>query len=184
MKDYILVDNENAKEHWEFIDVNNKTVLDLGCGRWNEVEKVEDHWLTTPEHFISHGAKKVIAVDIDPSEILWFKSKFSNSDNYEFLCKSIDSTQAIIDLYDQYKPNCVKSDIETNEKYILNLTQEQFCSIDSYYIETHGTDLYLGFLEIFAKYNYTINAKIDLIHTRGYCKVIFATKNEYFINGR
>lgn len=172
----ILLNNENSAEHWKYIDVKDKTVLDLGCGRWNKVEKVEDTWLTTPEHFVKHGAKKVIGVDIDSEEITWFSNKFGHNASYTFLCQSINSAQDVIDLYTTYKPDCVKCDIETNEKYLLQLTKEQFCSVNHYYIETHGRELYLQFLNVLSQYNYYINEQIDLTHTNGYCKVLFAIK--------
>lgn len=173
----LKLNNENSAEHWKFINVTNKTVLDLGCGRWNKIEKVEDHWLTTPEHFIANGAIKVIGVDNDAEEIAWFNNKFNNQQNtYEFLHKSINTTSDIIDLYNKYKPECVKCDIETGEIFLLNLDKETFCSINEYYIETHGSDLYYKFIDIFNQYNYLIVEQIDLTHTSGYCKVIFAQK--------
>ena len=172
----ILLNNENSAEHWKYIDVKDKTVLDLGCGRWNKVETVEDAWLTTPEHFIKNGAKKVIGVDIDSEEIAWFNHKLGADTKYNFLCQSIHSPQSIIDLYATYSPDCVKCDIETNERYLLELTKEQFCSVNHYYIETHGIELYLQFLNILSQYSYYINEQIDLTHTNGYCKVLFAIK--------
>lgn len=172
----ILLNNENSAEHWKFINVQNKTVLDLGCGRWNKVETVHDDWLTTPEHFIVNGANKVIAVDIDQEEIDWFNNKFHNNPQYHFILRSITSVADIKDLYGTYKPNCVKCDIETNEKFLLELTKEEFCSIEEYYIETHGSDLYHQFLKIFSEYNYYITEQIDLTHTNNYCKVLFAKK--------
>lgn len=170
------INNENSKEHWEFINVKDRIVLDLGCGRWNKVEQVDDSWLTTPQHFIEQGAKKVIAVDIDPVEVNWFMSKFKDNNKYEFILHNISSKQDIINLYDAYKPDCVKSDIEGAEQYLLALDQNSFCNISEYYIETHGQDIYNRFIEIFANYGYSIRELIDLTHTNGLCKVIFAYK--------
>lgn len=168
------INTENSKEHWEFINVKDRIVLDLGCGRWDKMERVDSSWLTTPEHFIFNGAKKVIAVDIDPIEINWFKNKFIQNTQYEFLLKPINSATDIVSLYNEYQPNCVKSDIETGEKFLLLLDQDIFSSVDEYYIETHGHDLYENFLKHFQKFNYKIREEIDLTHTNGYCKVIFA----------
>ena len=175
----IAINTENAKEHWQFINVKDRTVLDLGCGRWDRVETVDNSWLTTPEHFISHGANKVIALDTDLREIEWFSNKFNNDNRYEFVLKHINSPQDILDLYNLYKPDCVKCDIETGERYLLQLSIEQFCSIKEYYIETHGMSLYHHFLDIFPKYGYTIREQIDLIHTHNDadCRVIFAYKS-------
>ncbi len=170
------LDNENSAEHWKFINVKDKIVLDLGCGRWNKIETVHTDWLTTPEHFIVNGANKVIAVDIDSEEIDWLNNKFYNHPQYTFILQSITSVADIKDLYSTYKPNCVKCDIETNEKFLLELTKEEFCSIEEYYIETHGSDLYHKFLKIFSEYDYYITEQIELTHTKNYCKVLFAKK--------
>ena len=173
---YTLVDNENPIEHWQYINVKNKTVLDLGCGRWEKVETRDASWLTTPEYFLANGAKKAIGVDADPEEIIWFKNKFENNSGLEFILQPINSTQDIANLYNTYKPNCVKCDIETNEKFLLELIQDQFCSVDEYYIETHGSGLYLKTLKVLENYGYIISNQIDLTHTNGYCKVVFAKK--------
>jgi|688.fasta_scaffold481453_1 hypothetical protein len=173
---YTLVNNENPVEHWQYVNVKNKVVLDLGCGRWEKVETKDASWLTTPEYFLTLNATKVIAIDADPEEIIWFKNRFENNSNLEFILQPINSTNDIINLYNTYKPNCVKCDIETNEKFLLELTEDQFCSIDEYYIETHGLDLYLKILSVLGKYGYIVNNQIDLTHTKGYCKVIFAKK--------
>lgn len=172
----LTLDNENSAKHWEFIDVNNKIVLDLGCGRWNKVERVEDSWLTTPEHFIVNGAKKVIGVDIDNEEIEWFKHKFTCDNRYEFVLKYINSSEDLLSLYNTHNPDCVKVDIETGERFLLNLDKDQFRRIEQYYIETHGNDLYHYCLDKLVSYNYHIVEQIDLTHTNGYCKAIFAKR--------
>lgn len=170
------LNNENSSEHWKFINVQNKIVLDLGCGRWNKVERVEDHWLTTPEHFINMGAKKVIGLDIDPIEIEWFKKRFDNNIKYEFILRGITSSQDIDYLYNKYRPDCVKFDIETAEKFLLDLDVSVIRLIEEYYIETHGKDLYEKFIHNLPKYGFIIHEQIDLIHTNNYCKVIFAKR--------
>lgn len=172
----LQLDNENSKEHWKFINVKDKIVLDLGCGRWNKVEHVEDSWLTTPEHFIANGAKKVIGVDIDNEEILWFKNQYKNDSRYEFVLKPIYSGSDIKSLYDEHKPDCVKFDIETAERFLFDINISDILSIQEYYIETHGRDLYEYFVSALPAIGYKINEQIDLTHTNGYCKVIFASR--------
>lgn len=172
----LKLDNENSKEHWKFINVKDKIVLDLGCGRWNKMERVEDTWLTTPEHFIFNGAKRVIGVDIDNEEISWFKNKYQNDNRYEFILKPIYSGNDIKLLYDTYKPECVKFDIETAEAFLFQMQESDIRSVEDYYIETHGYDLYNAFLVKLPAYGYKIYQQIDLTHTNGYCKVIFATR--------
>jgi hypothetical protein len=170
------INTENSKEHWEFIKVDNRIILDLGCGRWNKVECVEDSWLSTPEHFVINGATKVVGVDTDPAEIEWFNNKFGKDSRYNFILQNISSVDDLKKLYSIFNPNCVKCDIEGNEKYLYKLDKDIFCSVDEYYIETHGDNLYSIFISLFAEYGYSIREQIDLTHTNGFCKVIFAYK--------
>jgi predicted rRNA methylase YqxC with S4 and FtsJ domains len=72
------VNNENPNEHWEFINVNGKTVLDLGCGRWEHVEYRDPNWPTTPEYWTQKGANQVIGIDADQNEIDWFLKMYKN----------------------------------------------------------------------------------------------------------
>lgn len=174
----VNVNNENPTEHWGFVNVTGKTVLDLGCGRWEKMEKRDPNWLTTPEYFVSKGAKKVVAVDIDSVEIDWFNKQYAQSDSYTFLLKSINSIDDIKNMIQQYKPECVKCDIESGEKYLFALDSETFNSVEEYYIETHGNFLYSQCIETMRKYNYKIIETIDLTHTNGQCKVIFARKQK------
>lgn len=176
MNIFTSVNNENPTDHWKYINVKNKIVLDLGCGRWEKIESRDQSWLTTPEYFLTNNAKEVVAIDADPDEIRWFQNKFKNNPKLKFLLLPINSTADINKLYNLYKPDCVKCDIETNEKFLVGLTEEQFCSVKEYYIETHGNHLYSIIYNLLIKYNYSIRHLIDLTHTKGYCKVIFATK--------
>lgn len=95
----IKVNTENPIEHWKYINVKNKIVLDLGCGRWEKIERRDPEWFTTPEYFISMGASKVFAIDINQEEIDWFNNNFKQTPQYEFSCRainSIDTVEAII----------------------------------------------------------------------------------------
>lgn len=78
MNNYTLVNNENPIEHWQYINVKDRVVLDLGCGRWEKIEHRNQDWPTTPEYFLMNSAKEVIAVDADSGEIEWFTNKFND----------------------------------------------------------------------------------------------------------
>ena len=77
-------DTEHPAEHWEFIECEGKVAIDLGCGRWEKVEKRDSSWPTTPEWLVQKGASHVYAFDIDPEEVL---IAFKNDINNPFICK-------------------------------------------------------------------------------------------------
>jgi predicted RNA methylase len=75
----INVGTEHPYLHWRYIDVENRIVLDLGCGRWSS----QDKHLSTAEFFIRMGAKRVIGVDCDNKEITALQEKLTNDSLYE-----------------------------------------------------------------------------------------------------
>jgi len=172
----IKVNNENPNEHWQFVSVTDCVVLDLGCGRWEHVEHREKDWPTTPEYFNIKGAKKVIAVDGDENEILWFNKKYSHESGYVFIHSMINSPNILEHLITEYKPNCIKIDIEGGEINLINLSDDIFNLVNEYYIETHNDQLYYQCILKLAQNRYDIYQQIDLVHTNGGCKVIFAKK--------
>ena len=59
--------------------------------------------------------------------------------------------------------------------YFSRLSDEEFCSIDHYALETHSTAIYDAFVQRFNDLNYEIIAVIDLVHAPP-MKAIFAEK--------
>jgi hypothetical protein len=173
----IQVDNENPIHHWQFVEVENRVVLDLGCGRYEKYVYRNPDWPTTPEYFVQKGAKHVNAIDIDHGEIEWFRSEFKNeSDKCTFIEKEINSVESFENIILTYKPDCVKCDIEGAETYLFDLHNNIFSLVKEYYIETHGNELYEKCINKLNESDYEIFNQIDLTHTGGFCKVIFARK--------
>jgi len=102
------IDTEEPNIHWGFLDIKDKTVLDLGCGKW---------WssISTAEWFLNEGAKQVIGVDLSPMSI--------DRDNFIMKAERIDSSDQLQKLIDEFKPDIIKCDIEGAESY--------FDSVDS-----------------------------------------------------
>jgi hypothetical protein len=171
------VNNENPNEHWEFIECKNVIAVDLGCGRWEHTEYRDPSWPTTPEFLIQRGASHVYAFDIDQDEIKWYNANVTPNMNVTPINMRINSVDDIRHIYNTYKPKTIKCDIEGAEYSFLELTDEEFCSVDFYAIETHSDDLFSRFNQQFEKLNYKIIAHIDLVHARP-MKVIFAKKYE------
>lgn len=100
------INTEEPDVHWGFLDIKDKIVLDLGCGKW---------WssISTAEWFLNEGAKQVIGVDLSPMSI----------DRYNFIMKAerIDSSEQLQTLIDEYNPDIIKCDIEGAESYFDNI---------------------------------------------------------------
>ena len=69
----IHVESENPLHHWNWLNVENQVVLDLGCG----FHFIEDGWDTTPEFFLKKGASKIIGLDPHLDDIEHFKQILS-----------------------------------------------------------------------------------------------------------
>jgi len=169
------VNVENPELHWEYIKCKDQIVLDLGCGRWEKVEKRDPSWLTTPEFLISRGAKSVYAFDCDSEEIEWFNKNITDTMNVTAIHKCINNADDIVEIYNKYNPTVVKCDIESNEKFFMEINDEIFSSVKFYAIETHTNDLYNIFIDRFNNLGYNIIASINLVHAPP-MKAIFAEK--------
>lgn len=125
-----IVHSEDPQEHWSDIEnVEGKIVLDLGCG-----------WLfqpheSTPEYFINRGASIVIGVDAACEETNKLQQKYPE---HIFICKTIITEQDMIDIFESYRPQIVKMDIEGYESVIDKMNQEHFESIEELAIEYHN----------------------------------------------
>lgn len=168
------INTENPNQHWKYIECAGSVTMDLGCGRWDKVERRDPSWLTTPEFFIDKGATIVYGIDTDPIEIEWFNNTVDKT-HIVPICSSINTVDDIIFLYNRYNPTVVKSDIEGFESLFLQLPDEEFRSINFYAIETHSEELYVLFLKKFFMLNYEVIATINLTHAPP-MKVIFARK--------
>jgi hypothetical protein len=125
-----IIGSENPLEHWNDIEnVEGKVVLDLGCG-----------WLfqpfeSTPQYFINRGAKKVIGVDASCGEIEKLNQTFPD---HSFICKTILSFSDLVTLITDHKPQLIKMDIEGHEQHMIEITADQFQSVEEIAVEYHN----------------------------------------------
>jgi hypothetical protein len=171
------VNNENPKEHWQYINFNlNEIAVDFGCGRWEEVESHESSWLTTPEYLLSMGAEFVYAFDKDDKEIKWFNEKFMSSQSMKFIHRDLSLPNTMLDIISDLEPNVVKCDIEKYEINLLYIPKPIFRNVRLYAIETHRNWIYDAFMSEFPERGYEVKAVINLTHAKP-MKVIFAERN-------
>jgi hypothetical protein len=168
-------DTEHPKEHWEFIECEGKVAIDLGCGRWEKVEQRDPSWPTTPEWLVQKGASHVYAFDIDPEEISWYNANIDTEQPVTTMLKGIYTVEDVREIWNTYQPKIVKCDIEGEESKILELTDEEFSTIDLWAVETHSDWLENGFKEKFQKCGYHIFGYIHLSQATQ-VRVLFAKK--------
>jgi SAM-dependent methyltransferase len=126
------IESEDPVVHWPDINVKNKNVLDLGCGRWEETDQTK----MTPIYLLAQGAKSLIGIDSSIEEIKYFRSL--NLTNATFFAESIKDSLLVKLIIKQNNINAIKSDIEGKELLFLDFTAEDVVNITSLYIEYHG----------------------------------------------
>jgi len=168
------VNSEDPNYHWEFVNVKNKRVLDLGCGDFGGVGKLP--YTTTLEYFLIKEASFVLGVDVDISDLESIKLLETKYPNFNIICSMISSPDQIKYLITNYDIQILKSDIEGHEVNIFNLDDETFTLIEEYYIETHSDELYNQCIDKLTNCGYEIYDQISLVQTNELCKVIFARK--------
>jgi hypothetical protein len=166
------VDVENPEIHWEYVNVESKRVLDLGCGDFGKATNLP--YMTTAEYFLNKGASYVLGVDTNSGDVSKIKEKLGNRLDLEE--QLVNSSNQIKKLIDENQIQIVKSDIEGAEIHLLQMSDEDFSQVEEYYIETHSDYLQDGFIEKLTRCGYTIPNIVILSHTNDQCKVIFAKK--------
>lgn len=162
---YVFCETESPDEHWGYLDVDGKVVLDLGCGNFGgEVTQ------STPEFFIERGASKVIGVDV------WIDSlNHIEHPDIALIGMSIDNADEIANLIRRFTPDVIKCDIEGGERHLLDLPDNVLQTVKAYAIETHDDDLYDRAWQVLRGNGYKIRTTVDLLHAQP-CKVVHATK--------
>jgi hypothetical protein len=127
------VESENPNHHWNFIEVKNQTVLDLGCG----FHLIESGWQTTPEFFISKGAIKIIGVDPCGEDIYRLKQMLPD---HLFCIDSISSAEQVEHYINDNNITSLKMDIEGYETCFID-SNNSFPTLKHIAIETHNKDI-------------------------------------------
>lgn len=96
------INSEEPLIHWRFLNVKDKTVLDLGCGKFYSS-------ISTAEYFLNKGAKEVVGVDL--SDIGFKDSRFT------MIVSRISSLSQLDVLLATCPPDVIKCDIEDAEVF-------------------------------------------------------------------
>jgi SAM-dependent methyltransferase len=168
-----FIDSENSSTHWKYFDSFNHRVLDLGCGRW-DVKVFEE---MSPIYFKNKGANLVVGVDSSEYEIDYYSNECSNNDGYIFRREWINSTEVVRNLINEYNITAIKCDIEGDEKFLLELTEEDLADIKEIGIEYHSKELRDQFVIKFLNWNFTLKEHMKFINNPEQMGVLFGFKN-------
>jgi hypothetical protein len=165
-----IVNSENPLEHWcDIYDLQDKIVLDLGCGWINEGH------MSTPEYFLSRGSKKIIGIDSTKNEIDRLIELYPS---HIFIHKVINSTQDLSELISEHKPDLIKMDIEGSEIYLKDIPKQVFYSVKEFAIEYHNPECKKVIINKFEELGFKVTAinsfgyyctdsnKMGIIHSR------------------
>lgn len=168
------IHDEDPFIHWENVNVEGKRVLDLGCGDFGNAGNLP--YVTTLEYFLLKNASYVIGIDGNANDYNYVKALEAKYNNFDVVNEFINSPNHIEDLINLHKIDVIKSDIEGAEIHLLELPDDIFSMIEEYYIETHSEFLHTSTLEKLNRCGYVIYDEVNLGHTGGTSKVIFAKK--------
>ncbi len=125
------ITTEQPQEHWGFLNVQGKTVLDLGCG-------INSEHTPTPWHFLQDmKAKHVVGIDSNPQSYDWFIKNFKVK-NFLPIMDMVDRIEKFELYLGYYKPEVVKMDIEGSEILINALDVSYLESVREIGIEYHN----------------------------------------------
>lgn len=129
--------SERSQDHWPYFEVENKNVLDLGCGRHQTYEK-QDH---SPCYFLDHGAKKVVAVDSSQTEVDYYMGVYGANDPTFYIERNeITESKQILNYIQKYNITAIKCDIEGYETAFYDITKKDLDNVKSIAIEYHCND--------------------------------------------
>lgn len=173
-----IITTENPEVHWGFANVKDRVVLDLGCGKvWN-TDRIRSsdghlHWPDTPEFFLKRGAKKVIGIDSRPYEIARYKDEYFYTKENSFFEIGMIQTGSAIEWYiDKHKPDCVKCDIEHYEKVLCDVDDRHLGSVKEWYVECHTDELFHLVTKKMEANGYVIFFQGRLMHSSPEARVV------------
>jgi hypothetical protein len=122
---------EHPQEHWGFLNVEGKSVLDLGCG-------INSEFTPTPWYFLQERkAKNVVGIDSDKQSYDWFKQNYVVK-NFLPIMDMVDRIEKFELYLGYYKPDIVKMDIEGSEILINALNVSYLESVQQIGVEYHN----------------------------------------------
>lgn len=126
-----VIKSENPQDHWFFLPVQGKVVLDLGCG-------INSEYVPTPWYFLEmRKCKKVYGVDGDPNSYQWFKQNH-NVQNFIPFMDMVDRVEKFEWYFGNTDAEVVKIDVEGAEIVIHSMNPKYLLNVNHIAIEYHN----------------------------------------------
>lgn len=125
-----VVGSENYNQHWPYIPVRGKVVLDFGAD-----------WGSTALYFLKKGAAVVVAVEAD---LGLYKKLEATSQNKNIIpiYEYVNSPTQIESLINDVEPDICKFDIEGQEVNVMKMAPEVILKVPFWAFETHTHQIY------------------------------------------
>jgi hypothetical protein len=163
------IESENPNHHWHLLEVKDEIVLDLGCG----FHLIENGWETTPEYFLNKGAKKIIGVDPERSDIEKFKTMLPEHD---FYCDSITSVNQLDYYINSNNITSLKMDIEGYETCFIHST-DTYPTLKHVAIESHSKDILNNIINKLLILGFTIDTVCTFYpRVHDICNLVYASR--------
>jgi uncharacterized protein (UPF0128 family) len=163
------IESEHPDHHWNFLEVKDQIVLDLGCG----FHLIESGWETTPAYFINKGANKLIGVDTEYYDIETLKATYPE---HEFYCEIIDTVEKLNYYINDKGVTSLKMDIEGEEvKFIDSLSN--YPTLKYVAIESHSKEILNNLIKKLISLGFTIDI-VCTFYPRVYeiCNLVYASR--------
>lgn len=128
------ITSENPSDHWRFLDVKYKVVMDMGCSFWDSTW--HDDWLSSTEYFVDKGAKKVVGFDEAQHDIDKYHQLYNGDERYDIFKLRLDDPITLQRLLNIHKPQVIKCDIEGAEINFLHIDNLE--GVEQIAIEYHN----------------------------------------------
>lgn len=151
------ITSENPDNHWSFLNVKDKIVMDMGCSFWDSTWN--EGWLSSSEYFVSKEAKKVIGFDCAKHDIDRYHELYPNHQKYFMFHLCVNKDEHIENLLDDFQPEVIKCDIEGAEIHFQNITKYEINSVKEIGIEYHNEPTREMCIDRFNKWGFKV---IDL----------------------
>jgi len=126
MEKFLIV-SENSSDHWPFFNIENKNVLDIGCGIWYTKDMEE----TSPIWF-ANKANMVIGIDGNKGDIQRYKDYVGDNSKYVFREMRITDAEQVRELINEYSITALKCDIEGAENLLFAINNEYFNKVEEF----------------------------------------------------
>lgn len=120
------VETEDFTQHYRYLCVQDKVVLDIGAFNGD-----------TASFFLDHGAKRVIAVEPDDEAFRLLLENCMDDERVFPIHAWFDHPDKIHNWIVTYHPDCTKIDCEGGELYLLACERDILRSCEFYAIELH-----------------------------------------------